>query len=552
MDSLLFLPAILRSAPCEVDDFVDIAGNNSDNALMTTDNHEEENSVPSSDTIISENTPEMTDAEYEAAEEKENREDSRFKEGQILRFVRVRFPGNSRSFPFLIGKRRIEYGQKVVAMSDRGMAVGYVNSFPYDVPFNKNMLPIRSISKVAMDEDIVKDREAYHQQKHAENICNDLIEQYKLDMVLTHVEFTSFGKKAVFYFIAPARVDFRELVKDLVGRLKTRIELRQISVRDRSASVGGIGPCGRELCCSSFLTKYGNVGIKMAKNQDLTLNFSKLNGVCGQLKCCLQYEDDVYREKRARLPKEGDIISTHTGEIGRVDRLHLLSEQFVMMTNRGVRKRYVVDLYKETLNKEEANFPKEFDSVSDETFKVIGMDESEAKKVKAFEAEVKTYKDQSKNFADTIFESLFGEKTLDYSLPDLEEPEGSVKKVIVNPEDEEEIAYTMSADDILEDDEDEVDYSKSAPISSRAHPRDDHRDNRGQQHRDNRGPRQDNRGQQHRDNRGPRQDNRGQQNRDNRGPQGPRPSQGQGGQQNQNRNQGPQGQNQNRGRRPPR
>ena len=559
MDPLLFLPAIQCNAPCEVDDFVDIAGNNSDNDRMTIDNHEEENHVPSSDTIISEDTSEMTDAEYEAAEEKENREDSRFKEGQILRFVRVRFPGNSRSFPFLIGKRRIEYGQKVVAMSDRGMAVGYVNSFPYDVPFNKSMLPIRSISKVAMDEDIVKDREAYHQQKNAENICNDLIEEYKLDMHLTHVEFTSFGKKAVFYFIAPARVDFRDLVKDLVGRLKTRIELRQISVRDRSASVGGIGPCGRELCCSSFLTKYGNVGIKMAKNQDLTLNFSKLNGVCGQLKCCLQYEDDVYREKRSRLPKEGDIISTHTGEIGRVDRLHLLSEQFVMMTNRGIRKRYVVDLYKETLNKEEANFPKEFDSVSDETFKVIGMDEAEAKKVKAFEAEVKALKEPSKNFADTIFESLFGEKTLDYSLPELEEPEGSVKKVVLNPEDEEEIAYTMSADDMLEDDEDEIDYSKSGPVNARPQPRDDHRDNRGQQ---NRGPRQDNRNQNQ--NRGPRQENRPQgQGQQNRGPnqgqqnpnqnRGPRPQgQGGGGNQNQNRNQGPQGQNQNRGPRPPR
>jgi cell fate regulator YaaT (PSP1 superfamily) len=441
---------------------------------MTMDNHEEEsNSTHSAEIIISEDYSSEMDAEREASQEAENREDSRFKEGQVLRFVRVRFPGNSRSFAFLVGRRRIEYGQKVVAMSDRGMAVGYVNSFPYDVPFNKSMLPVRSISKVAMDEDIVKDREAYHQQKNAENICNDLIAEYQLDMHLTHVEFTSFGKKAVFYFIAPARVDFRDLVKELVGRLKTRIELRQISVRDRSASVGGLGPCGRELCCSSFLTKYGNAGIKMAKNQDLTLNFSKLNGVCGQLKCCLQYEDEVYREKRSRLPREGDFISTHTGEIGRVDRLHLLSEQFVMMTNRGIRKRYVVDLYKDTLNKEEANFPLEFESISDETFKVIGMDEAEAKKVLAFEAGVKALKEPSKKFADSIFESLFGEKSLGYDLPDLKEPEGSVKKVVFNPEEEEEIAYTMSADDMLDED----DESLSRPDSHSARPH--HQDNRG-------------------------------------------------------------------------
>lgn len=511
---------------------------------MTIDNHGEESVVPSTEMIISEDSSsEILEGDLEGNEEKENQEDSRFKEGQILRFVRVRFPGNSRSFSFLVGKRRIEYGQKVVAMSDRGMAVGYVNSFPYDIPFNKSMLPVRSISKIANDEDIIKDKDAYHQQKNAENICNDLIEQYQLDMHLTHVEFTSFGKKAVFYFIAPARVDFRDLVKDLVGRLKTRIELRQISVRDRSASVGGIGPCGRELCCSSFLTKYGNVGIKMAKNQDLTLNFSKLNGVCGQLKCCLQYEDDVYREKRSRLPKEGDIISTHTGEIGRVDRLHLLSEQFVMMTNRGVRKRYVVDLYKETLNKEEANFPKEFDSVSDETFKVIGLEESEASKVKAFEQEVKTYKEASKSFAVNIFESLFGEKTLGIEMPELQEPEGTVKARVINPDEEEELTYTMSEDEMLPEDEME-NIIDTGPIISRGH-------------REERGPRQERRppqnNRQRNDNRGPKPQgqNRSQgrnQNRDNRGrgPQGQAAQSASDGNRNQNRN------NQNRGPRPPR
>jgi cell fate regulator YaaT (PSP1 superfamily) len=494
---------------------------------MTIENHEEETSNPSAEIIIPEdNSTGMQDDERESPEERDNREDSRFKEGQILRFVRVRFPGNARSFAFLIGKRRIEYGQKVVAMSDRGMAVGYVNSFPYDLAFNKNMLPIRSISKVATEDDIVKDKEAYHHQKNAENICNNLIEDYKLDMHLTHVEFTSFGKKAVFYFIAPARVDFRDLVKDLVGRLKTRIELRQISVRDRSASVGGIGPCGRELCCSSFLTKYGNAGIKMAKNQDLTLNFSKLNGVCGQLKCCLQYEDDVYREKRSRLPKEGDIISTHTGEIGRVDRLHLLSEQFVMMTNRGIRKRYVVDLFKETLNKEEANFPREFESVSDETFKVIGLDESAAKKTKHFEQEIKAIKDKSKGFAENIFENLFGEKTLGYDLPDLKEPEGSSKKFVVSPDEEEEISYTPSAEDVLDSDDDDIDYSNQEPVIARGQLREE-REHRGprQHNRDTQRPRQDNR-----DNRGPRQDNR-----DNRGP---RP-QGQSNSSRNNHNRGP-------------
>jgi cell fate regulator YaaT (PSP1 superfamily) len=482
---------------------------------MTISENTEEDKGPSVEPIISEDP---TLEENEA--ERENREDSRFKEGQILRFVRVRFPGNSRSFPFLIGKRRIEYGQKVVAMSDRGMAVGYVNSFPYDVPFNKSMLPVRSISKLADEEEIVKDKEAYRKQKEAENICNDLIESHKLDMYLTHVEFTSFGKKAVFYFIAPSRVDFRDLVRDLVGKLKTRIELRQISVRDRSAAVGGIGPCGLELCCSSFLTKYGNVGIKMAKNQDLTLNFSKLNGVCGQLKCCLQYEDEVYKEKRSRLPKEGDFIHTHTGESGRVDRLHLLSEQFDMMTNRGVRKRYVVDLYKETTDKEGAKFPNEFEFVSDETQKIIGLDEAAARKVHAFEAEVAAMKAPAKEFADNIFETLMGAKTLDYSLPEVLEP-GSATKTVKNPEEEEEIVYTMSEDEMLDDDEDMMDDEVVTTTTVRAAQDERPRNDRPRGER----PQQRNRNHQGRDNRGPRQDNRGPRQNNNNQNRGPRPDQ---------------------------
>jgi cell fate regulator YaaT (PSP1 superfamily) len=503
---------------------------------MTQELIVDEDKYPPTEKIDSED--ESSEDSDQTSDDKKAREESRFKEGQILRFVRVRFPGNSRSFPFLVGKRRIEYGQKVVAMSDRGMAVGYVNSFPYEVAFNKSMLPVRSISKVAHTDDFERDREAYRQQKLAENACTELIERFRLDMQLTHVEFTSFGKKAIFYFIAPSRVDFRDLVKDLVGKLKTRIELRQISVRDRSASIGGIGPCGRELCCSSFLTKYGNVGIKMAKNQDLTLNFSKLNGVCGQLKCCLQYEDDVYREKRSRLPREGDIVTTHTGETGRVDRIHLLSEQFDMMTTKGIRKRYVVDLYKETLNKETANFPKEFESVSDETHKIIGMDDAEARKIKAFEAEVKSYKDKSKSFADSVFKDLFGDTTLDYALPEVAELESGRSRV-KSFEEEEEIVYTPTEDELLPDDE-EDDLVDNEPVTTQIEVIDQRQNREAREQRprerqdqrvrgprgDSRSPnpeaRQDNRGRDGRSNQSGRGDSRNQ----NGGPRtdgGPRP-----------------------------
>ena len=299
-----------------------------------------------------------------------------FDEGQSLKFTRVRFPGHARSYAFLMGNRSLMYGQKVVAMSDRGMAVGYINSFPYDQPFSKDMLPLKSINKIASIEDIEKEKDVYKRQKEIETTCHRLIEKHNLDMNLTHVEFTQFGKKVVFYFVAPARVDFRGLVKDLVSELRLRIELRQISVRDRAASMGALGPCGRELCCSSFLSKYGNVSIKMAKNQNLTLNYSKLNGVCGQLKCCLSYEEDVYSKKRNKLPQEGSFIQTKTGERGKVRKLNILNEQFDMLTDKGQIKRFTFDQVKKTLGKD-YKFPHRFDNISDETGQIIGLKELE-------------------------------------------------------------------------------------------------------------------------------------------------------------------------------
>lgn len=310
----------------------------------------------------------------EAVEEEEHN----FTDGEKLTFVRVRFPGNSRSFPFLIGDKKYAYGQKVIAMSDRGMSVGYINSFPYQISFHKNMLPIRSISKLATQEDMDEHRSYVMKERQAEKACIRLIDELKLDMNITHVEFTEFGKKAVFYFNAPSRVDFRELVKRLVAELKIRIELRQISVRDRTAALGAIGVCGLQTCCSSFLRNYGNVSIKMAKNQNLALIPSKINGVCGQLKCCLRYEDDVYTEKRKRLPKEGHMIEVLNGDRGKVLRLQLLVEQFDMLTDKGQKRRYTSDQYDRNVKPpKEWSFPTEFRHIVDETYQVIGLAEED-------------------------------------------------------------------------------------------------------------------------------------------------------------------------------
>ncbi|MCT4640668.1 MAG: hypothetical protein N4A33_00120 [Bacteriovoracaceae bacterium] len=333
----------------------------------------------------------------------------KFKDGDKLRLVRVRFPGHAKSYPFLIGKRSLMYGQKVMAMSDRGLALGYINSFAYEAAFNKNMLPLRYINKVATDEDIAKELDVYKKQKHAETLCQSLIEKHNLDMNMTHVEFTGFGKKVVFYFVAPARVDFRELVKDLVSELKLRIELRQISLRDRAASMGALGPCGRELCCSSFLSKYGNVSIKMAKNQNLSINYSKLNGACGQLKCCLQYEDEVYAQKRKFLPNEGSFIETKNGDKGKVFRLNILAEQFDLLTEKGRIKRFVAEQFNKYLDN--FSMPRKFDHIADETGTIIGLNELNQKKEDIKEnLHIKSY-NESIDYAHDTFENLMEVKT---------------------------------------------------------------------------------------------------------------------------------------------
>lgn len=345
------------------------------------------------DTNINESDPndlENEDQEHEYDENGqktlEDKESTRFKEGEKITMIRVRFPGNARSFAFLVGKRRFTYGQKVLAMSDRGMTVGYINSFPYEVAFNKSMLPIRSIAKAATAEDIQAQIEFRDSEKKAEVICLRLIERYQLDMVLTHVEFTQFGKKAVFYFNAPARVDFRDLVKDLVYELKMRIELRQISVRDRAAALGSIGACGLQTCCSSFLKNYGNVSIKMAKNQNLALIPTKLNGVCGQIKCCIRYEDDVYTDKRKNLPREGSFILAANGDRGKVLKLNILVEQFEMLTDQGIKRRYFSNQYKGRASDlgSDYKFPEMFDNIINETQSVIGISPEEQIRAEQF------------------------------------------------------------------------------------------------------------------------------------------------------------------------
>ncbi len=355
----------------------------------------------------------------------DDRGDTRWQEGDEVTLVRVRFPGNSRSFPFLVGKRHFRYGQKVVAMSDRGMDVGYINSFPYTVKFKKSMLPIRSINKVAEQSDIEEMQGNLAKQKEAQGTASKLVSDLGLDMQITHVEIIQFGKKMVFYFTAPARVDFRDLVKRLVSELKMRIELRQITVRDRAAALGSIGACGQATCCSTFLKNYGNVSIKMAKNQNLALIPSKINGVCGQIKCCIKYEDDVYADKRKLLPREGNYLKTLNGDIGKVTKLHILVEQFDMITEKGQIRRYTKSQFHEgkKLPKDHP-FPDRFQHVVNETSNIIGLDDAASEMAKNFnhglsedEIAQKNLASLSENSDDTFFEHA-RDKMGDISQPE--------------------------------------------------------------------------------------------------------------------------------------
>lgn len=406
---------------------------------------------------------------------------AQFKDFQVLRFVRVRFPGNNRSFAFYIADKDYHLGQKVLAMSDRGMAVGFVNSSAYELKFHRGLLPVRSIVKVASKDDLHFDEEAFRQEKRLREICDRAIERNQLDMALTQVELSQMGKKAIFYFTAPTRVDFRGLVHELVGELKMRIELRQISVRDRAAAVGGLGPCGRELCCSSFLAKYGNVGIKLAKNQDLSLNSSKINGVCGQLKCCLTYEDEVYQEKRKKMPRDNALVKTKDGNVGKVIRLHVLIEQFETISPDGVIRRYVSDMWDGLA--EGLEIPKYFENgITDNSKTVIGMDKVLAEKAQQHERDIKEAKLSAQGYADEIFEKLFGSKTLDWSLPEISEPNAGTRKVIT-PDEEEEIIYVAPEDELLDDEDgdDLEDEGEEEVIETRPAPQ--HQQHANQQQR---------------------------------------------------------------------
>ena len=239
--------------------------------------------------------------------------------------VGVRFKKPGKIYFFDPGDLQINNRDFVIVETSQGQEFGEVAIANRIVEDESVLKPLKKVIRIATQKDKKHNEENKKKEKEAFDICNKKIKEHKLDMTLTDVEFKFDNSKVLFYFTADGRIDFRELVKDLATIFKTRIELRQIGVRDEVKRIGGNGVCGRELCCCSFLGNFETVSIKMAKEQNISLNPSKISGNCGRLMCCLKYEQDVYEDKLSRIPKVGSIVKTEDGE-GIVESIETLKE----------------------------------------------------------------------------------------------------------------------------------------------------------------------------------------------------------------------------------
>ncbi len=240
--------------------------------------------------------------------------------------VGVRFKKPGKIYFFDPGDLQVNNRDFVIVETSQGQEFGEVAIANRMVEDESVLKPLKKVIRIATQKDKKHNEENKKKEKEAFDICNKKIKEHKLDMTLTDVEFKFDNSKVLFYFTADGRIDFRELVKDLATIFKTRIELRQIGVRDEVKRIGGNGICGRELCCCSFLGNFETVSIKMAKEQNMSLNPSKISGNCGRLMCCLKYEQEVYEEKINRLPKIGAIVKTEDGE-GTVEGVETLKEK---------------------------------------------------------------------------------------------------------------------------------------------------------------------------------------------------------------------------------
>ena len=239
--------------------------------------------------------------------------------------IRVRFKRAAKLYDFDPNGLDLHNGMSVVTETARGVELGECMSGIMDVPDERLVLPLKPIIRIATEQDLAMQKRNEQAEKEAFDIALDRIAEHKLEMKLVDVEYAFDRSKIIFYFTANGRVDFRMLVKSLASIFKTRIELRQIGVRDEAKMLGGIGPCGRPICCRTFLSDFTPVSIKMAKEQNLSLNPTKISGLCDRLMCCLKYEQDNYEQTRKRMPRVGREIITPDG-MGVINAINVLEE----------------------------------------------------------------------------------------------------------------------------------------------------------------------------------------------------------------------------------
>jgi len=244
----------------------------------------------------------------------------------MVRVAGVRFKKAGKIYYFDPDVLKVEKGTNVIVETARGLEFGTVISGIKEVSESEIVPPLKKIVRIADENDVAQHRENIKKKKRAIELCQEKVNKHNLQMKLIDVEYTFDNSKIIFYFTADGRVDFRELVKDLAGVFKMRIELRQIGVRDEAKMVGGIGTCGKGLCCHTWLPEFEPVSIKMAKVQNLSLNPTKISGICGRLMCCLKYENDIYYELRKGMPEVGERIRTPDG-IGIVQESNILENK---------------------------------------------------------------------------------------------------------------------------------------------------------------------------------------------------------------------------------
>ncbi len=244
----------------------------------------------------------------------------------MIRVIGVRFRTAGKIYYFDPGKLDIKKSDHVIVETARGIEYGTVVGDPKEEEDDKVVQPLKAVLRVATPKDDEQEAANKQREKEAFKICLEKIRKHDLQMKLIDAEYTFDNNKVLFYFTADGRIDFRELVKDLASVFKTRIELRQIGVRDETKILGGIGICGRPLCCHTHLSEFAPVSIKMAKEQNLSLNPTKISGVCGRLMCCLKNEEETYEELNRRLPNVGDFVTTEDGLKGEVHSVNVLRQ----------------------------------------------------------------------------------------------------------------------------------------------------------------------------------------------------------------------------------